>query len=334
MADSSATILLQTIKDNVSEIAKLPVAAPLSKEIKYFDKLTDQIIHQTPWVMLKLGLGLMVILLGWIVSGWLASRLTRWFLSARMEETLANFLGSIARFVLFFNVFVVGLTVIGVSATSLAALVGAMGLAVGFAMRNTLGSIAGGVMLMVHRPMKTGDYIEITSPNGSPAGTVKRIGMFSTEINTRDHVRVFVPNAILWESVLRNDTYNRMRMVNVEFGLGHETDIKKAFDIVRSVVAANPLALKNPEPNLTIESLVEAGVMCNAEVWCRTEDRREMKVSLIIDLRQALTAAGIRMAYHDDKNALKTPKADKKDAKPLGKQPAKRATVNHKQKAR
>ncbi|RYG59927.1 MAG: mechanosensitive ion channel family protein [Alphaproteobacteria bacterium] len=327
MADSSATILLQTIRDNVSEIAKIPGSVPISKEIKYIDKVTDQIIHQTPWVVLKLGMGLLLIMLGWMISGWIASRLTRWFLRARMEETLANFLGSITRFMLFFNIFVVGLTVIGVSATSLAALLGAMGIAVGFAMRNTLGSIAGGVMLMVHRPMKTGDYIEITNPNGSPAGTVKRIGMFATEINTRDHVRVFIPNSILWESVLRNDTYNRMRMVHIEFGVSHKENIRDAFNVVRGVLTANPLVLKNPEPNLAIEKLNEAGAMCIAEVWCRTEDRRAIKETLIIEIIEAFAKAGMQMAYPDEKKAPE-------EAKPLGKQPGKRVTVKNKQKAR
>ena len=341
MADSSATILLQTIKANVSEIAKLPASTPISKEFKYIDRVTEQIIHQTPWVVLKLCMGVLVILLGWVVSGWLANRLTRWLLRARMEETLANFLGSIARFMLFFNIFVVGLTVIGVSSTSLAALLGAMGIAVGFAMRNTLGSIAGGVMLMVHRPLKVGDFIEITNPNGSPSGTVKRIGMFATEINTREHVRVFIPNAMLWESALRNDTYNRMRAIKVEFGLGHEVKVRKAFDVIRDVLAANAMVLKNPEPALAVENLAEAGVMCTLEMWTRTEDRRALRNVILLEIMEALEAADMRMAFHETpeeataRKALARGLAGKNTAKkkalvtqpPLGKAPRKRVSV-------
>lgn len=331
MADNSATILLQSIKANVSEFASLPVKSPISKEIKYIDKLTEQIIEQTPWVVLKVGFGVMLIMLGWVVSGWIATRLTRWLLRAHMEETLANFLASTARFVLFFNIFVVGLTVIGVSSTSLAALLGAIGLAVGFALRNTFGSVAGGLMLMVHRPVKVGDWIELTNPNGSPSGTVKRIGLFSTEINTKDFVRVFIPNAMMWETVLRNDTYNRMRMVKVEFGVGHEVNVRKAFDIVKDVLAANPLALKSPEAVLAVENFAEAGVMCSLEVWTRTEDRRALRNTILLEIMEALGNAGMRMAYHEKaaekKAANHKVRTAKKEAQALGKQPGKRAKL-------
>ena len=272
---------------------------PITKEIRYIDKTVSTVIDQAPAATLKVGIGVLIIVIGWMLTGWFAVRLNRWLTKARMEETLAAFLASTARFVLFFNIFIIALTVIGVSSTSLAAVIGAIGLAVGFALRTTLGSIAGGIMLMAHRPFKVGDWVEITSPQGSPSGTVKRIGLFSTEINTQEFVRVFVPNAMMWEGVVRNDTYNRMRMLTLHFGLGYEVDVRNAFKIMKGIFSANPLVLRSPEPTLGVDSFGDHGIVCVLQVWVRTEDLTALRHGILLDVMEALGKAGIRMAHMD-----------------------------------
>jgi len=219
---------------------------------------------------------------------------------------------------LFFSIFITALSMIGVSATSMAALLGAMGLAVGFALRGTLGSIAGGIMLMVHRPLKVGDFVENIGPNGNVSGTVKRIGLFSTEVNTPEFIRVFVPNVMLWETTLRNHTYNRMRMLKVEFGLGHEVNVWEAFGVIKRAISANPLVLKTPDPTLNVDSLGEFGIMCTLEAWVRTEDRKVLQGTILLDIMDALREAGIRMAYQDKNHAglYGKPSADAKKPAP------------------
>ncbi len=303
MADP-ANGLLNNLKLNIPNVSQLPTNMPLNKEIRYIDRTVEKVFEQAPFAVLKLGVGLIIIILGWMLAGWLGSRLSRLLEKARFEPTLASFLGSTMRFIVFFNIAIIGLTIIGVSSTSLAALLGAIGIAVGFALRGTLANVAGGVMLMVHRPFKAGDWVEITSPQGSPMGTVKRISLFSTEINTPDFVRVFVPNAMMWEGVVRNDTYNRMRMLKLEFGLGYEVDVKEAFKVVLATLNANSFVLKMPEPTMSIEKFDEHGVMCAFSAWVRTEDRHKLRDTILLEVMEALKQAGMRMAHMEKPDGL------------------------------
>ncbi|PZP39831.1 MAG: hypothetical protein DI585_02945 [Pseudomonas fluorescens] len=294
--------ILENIKVNVQDlsisntIAKLPIAT----EIKQIDRTFERVFDQLPYAVMKLSLGVAIIILGWIISGWVASKMNRLLSRAHMEETLAAFLASAARFMLFFSIFPLGLSIIGVSGTTMAALLGAIGLGVGFALRNTIGSIAGGLMMMVHRPMKVGDWVEYTNPPNTVGGTVKRIGIFSTEINTPEHIRVFVPNVIVWENVLRNHTYNRMRMLKFAFRLRYDTDVRAAFDILKARAVANPLILRNPEPVFSVERFEETAVMCNVDVWVRTEDRKALTDTLLLDMMETLRKHNIVLAYKNE----------------------------------
>ncbi len=291
--------LLENLKLNIPAISNLQANLQANKDLQVIDQAAVKLIDQLPIVMVSVLAGLALIVVGWLACGWLATRLNTVLVKAHVEETLAAFLASTARFVLFFTIFMLALSLFGIGSTTLAALVGALGLAVAFALRGTLGNIAGGLMLMVHRPLKVGDWVE----NTTVSGTVKRIGLFSTEVNTIEFIRVFIPNGLLWENNLRNHTYNRMRMVKVEFGLGHEVDIWRAFGIIKRAMVANPLVLKTPEPHLAVDTLTEHGVMCTLEAWVRTEDRKVLRSTLLLDVMDALREEDIRMAYQDKKPA-------------------------------
>lgn len=295
MADTPVNALIDNIKVNIPDLGNL---ASIS-QIRQIDRTASKMLDQMPIVILKLGIGVAVIIAGWLLSGWVASKLNKLMVRARVEETLAAFLGSTARFVLFFTIFGASLTMMGIGSTSLAALLGAIGLAVGLAVKGTLGHVASGVMLMVHRPLKVGDWVENTTASGtaSVSGTVKRIGLFSTEINTQEFVRVFVPNTMLWENILRNHTYNRMRMLKLSFSLGYEVDVRSAFGIVKAMLTSNPLVLRSPEPLVAVDSFGEGGVICLLHVWVRTEDRGALRNSILLDVMEILRKNGMRMAY-------------------------------------
>lgn len=308
MADTPASVLLDNLKVNIPDLSRL-AAVP---EFQRIDRTAGKILDQLPVMMLKMGIGVLVVIAGWLISGWVASQLNRLLLKAHVEETLAAFLGSTIRFVLFFTLFAAALTIMGVGSTSLAALLGTLGLAIGLALKGTLGHVASGMMLMVHRPIKVGDWVENTTTSGTPtvSGTVKRIGVFSTEVNTQEFVRVFIPNTLLWENILRNHTYNRMRMLKLTFGLGYEVDVRKAFEVVKAMLARNPLVLRSPEPVLAVESFEEAGVMCSMSIWSRTEDRGALKNTILLEVMEALRGQHIRMAYQGELGEGETPPAE------------------------
>jgi|GEM_PF-225406 len=281
--------LLDNLNLNIPEFNRL--ATNIS--IKDVDKTATNIVNQLPGVLAHIALALAMILAGWWVSTWLASRIQDGLVRMRVEETLAAFLGSMLRFAIFFTVFLTALKFIGFNSTSMAAVLGATGLAVGLAMKGTLGHVASGMMLMVHRPFKVGDWIQ----SGDFSGTVKRIGLFSTELNTHEFVRVFIPNTLLWENTLQNYTYNRMRMMKFTLRLPLGVDVARALDVMRATIDADPLILKTPEPKLGVDSYSAYGAECIVWVWVRTEDYGAVRYSLLITLQQVLRKAGFDLAY-------------------------------------
>jgi small conductance mechanosensitive channel len=279
----SATIPLH-LPDTITKVVPLTPS-----DLKHLDKTTAQVLDHSSEVIFRISLGIVIIVLGWVVSSWLASVAQRALIRLHVEETLAAFLGSTLRFVVFFATLIAGMGIMGVNSTSLAAVLGAAGLAIGLAMKGTLGHVASGMMVMVHRPFKVGDWIQ----NGDFSGTVKRIGLFSTEINTQDFVRVFIPNSVLWENPLQNYTYNRMRMIKFAIRLPYDADVRAALKTMNKVVSDEPLILKTPEPKLGVDTFSAQGIECIVWVWVRTEDYGKLRYDFLMRLKEALAELGI-----------------------------------------
>ena len=281
--------LLDSISLTVPDMHRL--ALPIS--MKDVDKTASHMMAQLPGILLHTVIALAVTVFGWWFSIWIAGHIQTLLVRMHLEETFAAFLASMMRFAIFFAAFLTGLNMIGFNSTSMAAVLGATGLAVGLAMKGTLGHVASGMMLMVHRPFKVGDWIQ----SGEFSGTVKRIGLFSTELNTHEFVRVFIPNTLLWENTLQNYTYNRMRMLKFTLRLPLDCDIAHALDVMRESIEADPLILKTPEPKLGVDSFSAYGAECIVWVWVRTEDYGAVRYSLLISLQKILSDAGITLAY-------------------------------------
>jgi small conductance mechanosensitive channel len=306
--------ILNNLNLSVPDLGKL---ADFSAELKHIDKTAGKMLDQTPSLLLNAALALALIVGGWVLSRWLAGQMQNVLVRMRVEETLAAFLGSMARFIVFFACFVAGLSFVGLNSTSLAALLGATGLAIGLAMKGTLGHVASGMMLMVHRPFKVGDWVQ----TGDLSGTVKRIGLFSTEINTQDFVRVFIPNTQLWDGALQNSSYNRMRMIKFSIRLPLEADTAEGLRIMLRVVEGNQLILKNPAPTLGVDSFSPYGVECIVWVWVRGEDYGKVRYDLLLRLKEALEEEGFHLPYPQQTVHYMKPEglAQKPEVKPLKK---------------
>lgn len=288
MAQGLLDSLSATIPTNLTNT--LNKVVPLTpNDLKHLDQTTARVLDHSSEVVFRISLGLVIIVVGWVVSSWLASVIQRALIRLHVEETLAAFLGSTLRFVVFFATLILGMGTMGVNSTSLAAVLGAAGLAIGLAMKGTLGHVASGMMVMVHRPFKVGDWIQ----NGDFSGTVKRIGLFSTEINTQDFVRVFIPNSVLWENPLQNYTYNRMRMIKFAIRLPYDADVRAALKTMTNVVNNEPLILKTPEPKLGVDTFSAQGIECIVWVWVRTEDYGKLRYDFLMRLKEALASLGI-----------------------------------------
>ena len=159
---------------------------------------------------------IIIFIVGWIVAGWVAGSIRRTAeKSERFDTTLGSFFASLAKYAILTFTLIAVLSRFGVETTSFVALLGALGLAIGFALQGTLSHIASGVMLIIFRPFKIGDFVE----TAGVAGTIKAIGLFTSELSTGDNVQLIVPNGAVWGGTIKNSSSNATR----RFSMSPET---------------------------------------------------------------------------------------------------------------
>lgn len=280
-------------------IPSLSLAIPqnlkeVQTELKTVSQHADRVLSRTTDVAVASALALSVLVVGWFLSTLLATYTQRLLVRAHLEETFAAFIGSMVRYIFFLMVVVLALRMLGIGSTTFIAVFGAAGVAVAFALRGTVSHLAAGIMLVVNRPFKVGDYIELDK--SSEAGTVKRITLFNTEINTLSNVRVFLPNSKIWETVLYNHTYNNVRMFEDKITIGFEHSGRKVMSQMQKVFALDENILKTPEPFTGIDSLGENGVVYVFRVWVKSAQYSTVRYNLLEDLRQALAKNGMKIA--------------------------------------
>lgn len=211
----------------------------------------------------------------------------------KIDETIVRFVGSLARYlVIIFTVLAV-LDQFGVETTSIIALLGAAGLAVGLALQGTLSNIAAGVMLLLFRPFKVGQYVEV----GGISGTVDNISLFTTHMNTPDNVHIVVPNAEIWGTSIKNYSHNETRRIQIDIGIGYGDDIDKALKVAQSVCRADKRVHKDPAPLVAVSNLGDSSVDLLVRVWCLRSDFWALKWDLIKALKEAFDAEGIEIPY-------------------------------------
>ena len=207
---------------------------------------------------------IVILVLGLIVSGWV-SRAVRSGLSRvkSVDSMLRGFFASMAKY------FVIAITLIavlerfGVETTSFVAVLGAAGLAIGLALQGTLQNIAAGIMLLVLRPFKVGEYIS----TGSIDGTVQEVGLFATELKTFDGLYRLAPNSTLWNVSITNYSRVAQRMHELAIGIGYEDDLRKAIDIMLDLAKNNENVLSDPEPYAFVKELGDSAVVVAMRYW-------------------------------------------------------------------
>jgi small conductance mechanosensitive channel len=210
-------------------------------------KVADEILTFISTYGLDVLGGIVILIVGLFVAGF-AKRLTYKLLgrSQRMDETVRIFFSSAVKMFIIGIVIIAVLSNFGVEIASLIAVFGAFGLAVGFAVQGVLSSVAAGVMLLLFRPFKVGDYIEA----GGHGGTVKSLTLTTVELATPDNVQIIVPNSQVWGAAIKNFSFHETRRVDVAVGIGYEDDIDAAKATINALIAADKRA--HAEPALVI----------------------------------------------------------------------------------
>ncbi|MCG7494534.1 mechanosensitive ion channel family protein [Thalassobius sp. Cn5-15] len=235
-----------------------------------------------------------MLLLGFVVGGWARRRITKLGLKYEaLDDTLFIFLGNISRYVIIGFALLFVLNTFGIQTTSIVAIVGAAGLAIGLALQGTLSNVAAGVMIIVFRPIKLGDFVTV----GGQSGTVKSISLNYTELASADNVQTIIPNANVWGNTITNFSIYETRRAEWVFGVAYDADLKKAEEVIRTTLMSDPRALQDPAPYLQVNNLGDFSVDFLARVWVRSSDNFAYQADMKRAVKEALDEAGIDIPF-------------------------------------
>ncbi|WP_299183220.1 mechanosensitive ion channel domain-containing protein [uncultured Neptuniibacter sp.] len=220
-----------------------------------------------PWIV-DIAIALAIFFVGrWVIKQ-VIKLLERVLRKAKVEDMLVNFIGSIAHVMLLLFVIVAALNQLGVDTTSLIALVGAAGLAIGLSLQDSLKNFAAGVMLLVFKPFREGDFVEAAGVSA----VVEKIQIFNTLMRTGDNREVIVPNGSIYSDVIINYSARDTRRVDMVFGIGYDDDLRKAKQILNEIITADERILKEPEAVIAVSELADSSVNFVVRPWVKSGD--------------------------------------------------------------
>ncbi len=221
----------------------------------------------TAYGLIVLG-ALATLVIGIWIAKWLAKTSGKLLDKRSVDPTLTKFVTSLLKITLITFVIISAISQVGMETTSFIAIIGAAGLAIGFALQGSLSNFASGVMLIIFKPIKLGDYIE----GGGASGTVETIGIFVTTLVTPDNKVIIIPNSSLTGSNIVNYSAKDTRRVDMVFGIGYGDDIDKAKNVIKSVIDNDSRILEDPAPKIVVSELADSSVNFNVRPWVNRGD--------------------------------------------------------------
>ena len=236
--------------------------------------------------------------LGTIIIGfWLSSKassMVRKQMSTlqRVDKTLTPILASIIRYAGFILTLVVALGQFGVQTTSIIAVLGAAGLAIGLALQGTLSNVASGIMLLLLRPFSVGDWIE----TNSISGTVREIGLFATQIDTFDNIYITVPNSSIWSATIINNSRHQIRRMDLDIGIGYNSDLNKVEKALITLTKDKRI-LSDPEPQFLVVDYADSAILVRLRLYAQYDDFFALNWDLKRRLKPLLDAHNIEIPF-------------------------------------
>ncbi len=262
--------------------------------ISSFDTLmSSAIIQQLIGYIGNFTSGLVIILLGFWISGYLAKLIRKRLTKIKsFDNTLVPVFASTIRYAILLVAIVAGLGSFGIETTSIIAVIGAAGLAIGLALQGTLSNVAAGVMLLFIRPFKIGDWIE----TGSVSGTVNEIGLFSTIINTFDNIYISVPNSSIWGSIIVNHSRYNTRRMDLDIGIAYESDINLA-ETALMKLAQDERVLTDPAPQFLVVDYAASAITVRLRLYAHVDTYWPLYWEMMRKIKIALDDAKISIPY-------------------------------------
>ncbi|TNH08918.1 mechanosensitive ion channel family protein [Testudinibacter sp. TR-2022] len=242
----------------------------------------------------KILLAIAIYFIGKSVARFLSGLLGKAVLRSSKDEMLQGFVSSISYFLFLLIVVIAALSQLGINTSSLVALIGAAGLAIGLALQNSLQNFAAGVMILVFKPFRKGDYIEA----GGVAGVVNQIGLLVVELRTGDNKTVLVPNGKVFGDSITNYSTNETRRVDFIFDIDYSSDITAAKQIIADCLAQESRILQNPEPTIVVGSLASNSVQLFVRPWARTADYWGVYFAITEKVKLEFDRAGIAIPFN------------------------------------
>lgn len=271
------------------------ITGVLTMEIYNGKSLADLLTLEALLSLLGSAVGAaLILILGFIISGVVSRRISRiGSMHASLDDTLFVFFGNIARYIILGFTALFVLNTFGVQTTSIVAVIGAAGLAIGLALQGTLSNVAAGVMLILFRPLKNGDFVQVNDV----VGTVKEITLNYTEIADIGNVKVVVPNSEVWGNTIKNYSGYKTRRAEWEFGVGYGANLAQAEQVIRDTIMSDPRSHSEPEPFIQVNNLNASSVDFLVRVWCASSDYFQYQADMKRKVKEALDAAGVDIPF-------------------------------------
>lgn len=210
-----------------------------------------------------------------------------------VDETLVKFLENIVYYALLTVVIIAALNKLGIATTSFLAILGAAGLAVGLALKDSLGNFASGVMIVLFKPFKVGDSVVAAGVSG----TVTEVTIFNTVFLTADNQKIIVPNSSITSGSITNVNANNTRRVDIVVAISYEDSIKNAKDVLTNIINSNPKVLKDKGFGISVTDLAETSVKLGVNVWAKSSDYGSLKAELLEEIKIKFDEVGITIPY-------------------------------------
>jgi small conductance mechanosensitive channel len=233
------------------------------------------------------------LIVGRMIAGFVKGLIKRVLGGRGIDAAVSGFLANLVYALVLVGVLIAVLGQFGVETASFVAVLGAAGFAVGFALQGSLSNFASGVMLLVFKPFKAGDFVDAAGV----AGTVAEIQLFDTILNTPDNVRIIVPNAQIYGGTIKNFSANDKRRVDFSFGIGYGSSIEEAISTIHNLVGADSRIDKEPEPFYGVGELADSSVNITVRVWCNKADYWDIKFDLTRKVKDAFDSKGIEIPF-------------------------------------
>jgi small conductance mechanosensitive channel len=257
----------------------------------------EEAIQSVMEVTVKYGLqiigAILILIAGRIVAG-ICRRLARRALAkANVDATVTSFFAQFAYIIVMLAAVLASLAKFGVQTTSFVAILGAAGFAVGMALQGTLSHFAAGVLLLIFRPIKVGDFVEV----GGVSGTVKEVRLFTTVMATPDNVHMIVPNSKIFNDTIKNFSVNDTRRIDLTIGIGYGDSIDRAMEVLMEVMRADERIIQEPAPQIVVTDLGDSSVNLLLRCWTKRADFWPVKCDLTKNVKENFDIQGIEIPF-------------------------------------